>query len=1411
MNNPVATYRLQFHSAFTFKDFEPVMSYLQKLGVSTIYASPVFEAAPGSTHNYDSINPHRISPEVGTEKELKAISQKLKQNNIGWLQDIVPNHMGFHQNNRWLMDVLEKGRISLYAKFFDAVWTSPLFRDEPMMVPFLGSSLEEIISTNELSIIYQPEYGLMLQYADNLYPLSPASYITVLQTAGGDIPKPFQSIIKQITALQSITEAGSYALKWTATKQKLVTVLRDDSLKELFDKCLTAINADSQKLTQIAGSQHYRLCSYQETDQSMNYRRFFTVNSLICLNIQDKDVFDHFHKYIKTLVDDGTFNGLRIDHIDGLYNPSEYLERLRELMGEDTYIVAEKILAQNEELPADWPLQGTSGYDYLAQLNNLFTNQSAQKRLTNFYQDLVNDEQPVPQQIKQKKTAILFDHMGGELENLYQLFKKLKLTDKKILIGVEAGILKKAIGQLLILCPVYRYYGTHLPLQSVEYDAIKALFKQAKKDKPELKPALNLLEIVLLEKPKLGNADYNQRAAQFYQRLMQFSGPLMAKGVEDTLMYTYNRFIGHNEVGDAPEAFGISTQKFHKLMLQRQKFWPLALNGTSTHDTKRGEDVRARMNVLTDLSKTWIKTVKQWQQLNADLKQNHEPYTNDEYFIYQTLVGAHPMPGQPDDDFANRLQEYLIKALREAKVHSNWTEPNESYEQATLNFAVSLLQRNSDFYTSFQNFQQTIADQGIINSLSQVLIKFTSPGVPDVYQGTELWDFSLVDPDNRRPVDYELRGRMLDDLNNSTQRPAELIELLWHNRYQGQIKQWLTHKLFQERRLFTNVFVKGNYIPLKVKGAYQDYIIAYARQYQQQWYIIIAPLHLAELCLDQGKTLNNLKWKNTRVVLPPEAPVIWQDLLSNNSGKAEENSIRIKDVFGQLPLSLLKLQQPENKRGAGILMHITSLPSPFGIGDLGPEAYNFADFLNRSGQKYWQLLPLNPVSAEQSFSPYSSVSSMAGNTLLISPQLLVNSGLLNNSDLKTCNLPVNDSVNYSEVQRIKNYLLKQAYQNFKQGSFAGLHKQFTYFCEKEAYWLDDFALYTALKQHHNNNPWYKWPSQYCQRKSVVLKRFAVQYDVEIEEIKWQQFIFEQQWSALKAYCEVLNVKLFGDLPFYVSHDSVDVWANPESFCLDSNGRMTGIAGVPPDYFNADGQLWGMPIYRWDIMKIRGYDWWIGRLRKNMELFDLLRLDHFRAFASYWDVPAGEQTAKNGQWKPGPGSDFFNAGRVAFGELPFVAEDLGDIDAPVFALRDEFGLPGMKVLQFAFGDEVADSLYIPHNYQENYLVYTGTHDNNTTVGWFNQDTTKAVRKQVEQYTGQSVKAKNVHEVLSRVAYASTANIAILPMQDVIGLDETARMNSPASTKNNWVWGLVSDNITADVTEKLFDWVKLYNRI
>lgn len=1341
MLNPVATYRIQFNKEFTFSDFRKIIPYLHDFGVQTIYASPIMEASPGSMHGYDTVNPLRINPEIGTEAELLEISELLKEKGMSWIQDIVPNHMAYHQNNPWLMDVLEQGEASPYYGFFDLNWSGKGF--EPIMTPFLGDDLEKVIEHGELKITKNEGSRFQLDYSGNLWPL------------------------------------------------------HDAAQQQLQGKNLDDINADKTALLQLANSQNYRLCNWKETDRKINFRRFFTVNSLICLNIQDSEVFKAYHEYIFALLKRGVFQGLRVDHIDGLFDPNAYLELLRESAGKDTYIVIEKILEQGEELPTVWPVQGTTGYDFLATVNNVFTNTQAEDAFSAYYKDLSESSDSIEEQIWAKKAAILKDHMGGELNNLVDLYYSLNLNEEQP--QLEPERLKDAIAALLIHCPVYRYYGDTFPLTKPEAAELAALLDQISDQ--TLQPAVDALKKVWFERPKALNKDYNKRATLFYKRCMQFSGPLMAKGVEDTLMYTYNRFIGKNEVGDSPEGFGLSSQAFHESMKTRVKYWPLALSGTSTHDTKRGEDVRARLNVLTDLPDAWLNLVQEW---NSYATASEKPDLNDVYFIYQTLVGSHPMPGIVESDYQERVDAYLQKALREAKRHTGWSDPAIDYEEAAQNFSKRFIDTNGPFAERFQAFFRKVADYGILNGLAQAVVKFTAPGVPDVYQGTELWDLSLVDPDNRRPVDYEKRAAWLDELKETAD-----ISTLWNTRYEGRIKLWLQYLLLQDRKKNAEDYKTATYLPLEVKGKYADHILAYARKSPQTTTVVVVPLHIAALCESENSDPFSINWKNTRIEIPTGAPEEWLHLFRKEKGKVKAGVIKIEEIFKDLPLAVLKLEQPANNRGAGILMHITSLPSAFGIGDIGKEAFSFVDFLKKSGQKYWQLLPLNPISEGQSYSPYSALSSMAGNVLLISAESLMKEGLLTEEDLKV-NLPSsNKKVDYAEVEQYKLPLLDRAYHNF---TSRGEDADFLTFCERESFWLDDFALFTILKSKYDEKPWNEWPADIRKRKANVISKVINSGKEDLNKVKWQQYVFFKQFAALKQYAHEHRVQLIGDLPFYISYDSVDVWAHPQLFNLDEDGNNAGIAGVPPDYFNEEGQLWGMPVYRWDAMAKESYAWWKQRLLKNMELFDLLRLDHFRAFASYWEVPAGEETAINGSWKPGPGAEFFEVMRETLGSLPFIAEDLGDIDEDVYVLRDAFQMPGMKVLQFAFGEDMPCSVHIPHQYNtENCIVYTGTHDNTTTRGWFKSEASKENRKNLACYLSKPVTADNVHYALIRLAFASVANLAIIPVQDVLGLGKKARMNTPSSTKDNWAWRLSQGELKQEHGKMLQELSRIFGRL
>ncbi len=899
MYNPISTYRFQFNKDFTLTHLDALLPYLQKLGITTVYASPVFAATPGSSHGYDNVDPTRINPEIGTQEQLRVISGRLRESGMGWLQDIVPNHMAYHPDNVWLMDILEKGALSRFSQFFETSLSSSFFHGR-IMAPFLPESLDDTMQDGKLTIAYE-DSRFVLKVSGNVLPVKPNSYPTILRATAIPQNDAIKQLLTELDQLQYTDEPNEYALAWDEVRLQLASLVKTPLIEEYVTDCVRVLNADVTRLRPIVDEQHYRFCTEPESRQEMNYRRFFTINGLICLNMRDETTFQHVHALTKNLVDDGVFQGLRIDHVDGLFDPAQYLEQLRNLIGEETYIVVEKILHDNEDLPESWPIEGTSGYDFLAMVNNLLTNGDSEQAFVDFYHQLIGSDTSLTDRIRYRKAYFLAQYMGGELDNLYHYFLAMNLADKPDVEALSAGELKFAIGELLVECPIYRYYGNQFPLPDEEATVIRKLLNNIRRSNPSIEMAVNVLETALLTKPPVADADYNGRALHFYQRLMQFSGPLMAKGVEDTLMYTYNSFIGHNEVGDSPERFGMSVGAFHRAMQSRQQHWPLAQNTTATHDTKRGEDVRARLNVLTDLADEWLTEVQHWQQLTGAVR--GELDCNDEYLIYQNLLGAYPMPGQDEDDFPNRFRLYLEKAFQEAKRHTTGWAIDESYHADIRAFTDYILDNKGPFWTRFQAFQHEIADFGVVNSLAQVLLKLTCPGVPDVYQGSESWDLSLVDPDNRRPVDYTKRQQWLDEMAGDA--GADYLDELWQNRFDGRIKFWLTHQLLQARQQNPTLFAEGQYIPLTVTGEYAKHIIAFARHHGQDWQVVVAPLYTAQLCRMQSKEVRSLDWKNTQITLPDNAPATWTNQLTGTTGT--DKNMAIQTLLERLPVALLRL------------------------------------------------------------------------------------------------------------------------------------------------------------------------------------------------------------------------------------------------------------------------------------------------------------------------------------------------------------------------------------------------------------------------------------------------------------------------------------------------------------------------
>jgi 4-alpha-glucanotransferase len=494
-------------------------------------------------------------------------------------------------------------------------------------------------------------------------------------------------------------------------------------------------------------------------------------------------------------------------------------------------------------------------------------------------------------------------------------------------------------------------------------------------------------------------------------------------------------------------------------------------------------------------------------------------------------------------------------------------------------------------------------------------------------------------------------------------------------------------------------------------------------------------------------------------------------------------------------------------RGSGVLLHITSLPSPFGIGDLGPSAYAFADWLAESKQRYWQILPLTPTGLAYGNSPYHSTSAFAGNALLLSPEILLQEGFLAEKELEALPLFPEEAVDFKAVVDYKDRLFKTAYGRFKDSEEPAAYRAF---CAQNAFWLDDFALFAAIKSRYPDQTWNEWPEALRERDRDALIQSRSAYQDRIEKERFLQYLFFKQWSSLKAYCNQKGISIIGDMPIYVVYDSADLWAHAELFHLDQKKRPITVAGVPPDYFSETGQLWGNPVYRWDALKETDYQWWIQRLGFNLEQFDWVRVDHFRGFLAYWEVPARDEVATHGRWVKAPALAFFNRLRDSFPNLPIIAEDLGTITPDVWDLMDHFGFPGMKVLLFAFGRDLPTNLYAPHNHVKNCVVYTGTHDNNTARGWFEREAALEDRQRLSRYVGRELTAETVPWELIRLAMMSVADRVILPMQDILGLGENARMNRPAGKQGNWRWRVLSSQMTPELSRKLSEMTEIFGR-
>lgn len=894
MATPSSTYRIQLHKDFTFRELQRILDYLHTLGINTVYASPITQATPGSMHGYDVTDPHVINPELGTVDDLRSIIRELRKKDMYWLQDVVPNHMAFHPMNFRLMDVLERGDQSPYYRYFDIDWNH-WHQDlkGKVMVPFLGDELQTCIAEGHIKLSFSDE-GISVKCYDTAYPLSLSAYppITSLLKLQGKDDWTLAILSKMIAG----ATGADYQTWQTVKKESIASIAQEPSEVQKLESLLKTINEDKDRLRQVLDQQYYRLSFWKETDDRINYRRFFTVNELICLRMEDENVFDEYHRYLLKLYREKLVDGFRIDHIDGLQDPARYTRQLRDEVSDATYVIAEKILEAREEMPTQWSLQGTSGYEFLSFLNRLLTHRKGARELLSFYQKLVPDMPPYRKLIFGSKKLILENYMKGEWDNLVHFLDSLGLTG-----AFEHGRVKQALGFFMLSLPVYRIYPARLPLRGKSLLTLHEAFERALQHGPEYKKELNYLRDLFTTPPVEEDHD---RILHFLKRLMQFTGPLTAKGVEDTTFYIYNPLISHDEVGDSPAPMGMTIQSFHDKMMVRQAATPLSLNASATHDTKRGEDARVRINVLSRIPSLWQEHVRQWLDINRTFRTTINgrtvPQLNDEYFIYQSMLGGFPEDFKVTDDWIKRVHAYLNKALREAKVNTNWSEPDEAYEKACEKFVENILGESHRFLQSFIPFVKTVSEHAVVYALTQTLIKLTAPGIPDVYQGCELWDLSFVDPDNRRPVDFEKRMEFLFQLVIKEEKGKDAVfEYLREHRHEGIEKLYIIWKTLNFRRRQPDLFTAGEYIPIEISGG-EVSAAGYARMKDDSWVVVLFPFgsvtHDTIADLDSGS--------RQYAVLPENAPEVWTEIFSGRIMNIQ-NQISLYDAFNDFPVALL--------------------------------------------------------------------------------------------------------------------------------------------------------------------------------------------------------------------------------------------------------------------------------------------------------------------------------------------------------------------------------------------------------------------------------------------------------------------------------------------------------------------------
>jgi (1->4)-alpha-D-glucan 1-alpha-D-glucosylmutase len=959
MKIPTATYRLQFNRAFTFAGTNEIVPYLYDLGVSDAYASPIFKAGAGSTHGYDVVDHGQLEPALGGAEEFDKFSAALKARDMGLILDIVPNHMGIAESsNAWWMDVLENGPSSRYASYFDIDWrpVNPHLENK-VLLPILEDQYGIVLEDGKLRLAYENGAFFIVYYETRL-PLAPRTYDTllvyVLDRLSASLGKDdahlleLQSILTAIGHLPLRTEADPEKLEERRREKEIikrrVAALYQESgaVRNVVDSAVQQFNGQVgdphsfDLLGQLIDAQPYRLAFWRVAGEEINYRRFFDINELAAIRTETPEVFQATHQLILRLIAEGKVTGLRVDHPDGLRDPVAYFRQLQQSQlnpggnvaasgnGSPLYIVAEKILSKGEALPADWAVSGTTGYDFLNLVNGLFVRRSSRGAFDKIYRDFIGSKISYSELVNSRKKMIMLISLASEINALSHRLDDISERNRHYR-DFTLNSLTFAMREVIACLSVYRTYADGGKGEVSERDRryVDAAVAEAKRRNPRTARAIFDFIGDTLTLKNLGRFREEDRQAlvDFVLKFQQLTGPVMAKGVEDTAFYVYHRLISLNEVGGDPETFGTSLDAFHRQNNARLKNWPHAMLALATHDTKRGEDARARIDALSEMAPEWRAALTRWKRVNDPRKSAVDgqaaPDRNDEYLFYQTLVGAWPASALDPEEWAgfrNRIAGYMQKAIKEAKVHTSWVNPNEGYDQAVENFVRQAFAGESDngFVNDFAQFHARIAYAGMLNSLSQTLLKMTSPGVPDFYQGTELWDLSLVDPDNRRAVDFTRRIKRLDDLKRGedTDRAGRLKELLsqWHD---GSAKMYLIYKTLNFRRDRKDIFRAGSYLPIYAPEKFREHICAFARRWHEHWVVVAAPRLLARILPPGRPPLGESVWEDAVLPMPHGTPDRWRNVLTGeilltHKMKGARQGLPLHQIFQSFPVALLE-------------------------------------------------------------------------------------------------------------------------------------------------------------------------------------------------------------------------------------------------------------------------------------------------------------------------------------------------------------------------------------------------------------------------------------------------------------------------------------------------------------------------